>query len=120
MDEIADESSGKATKPSTAIPGAGAGGSTSTGAGPNKRDFFGRALPTLASVDDEEDDSATATVTGRINNMTTTKTKTRTRMIHAVEEERRKREARVWVSYHEGFSNAVRKPVTLREIMSGL
>ena len=27
--------------------------------------------------------------------------------------------ANVWVSYHEGFSNAVRKPVTLVELMRG-
>ncbi|KAF2162067.1 hypothetical protein M409DRAFT_27446 [Zasmidium cellare ATCC 36951] len=26
----------------------------------------------------------------------------------------------VWVSYHEGYSNAVRKPLTLRELMKGL
>ena len=25
----------------------------------------------------------------------------------------------VWVSYHEGFSNAVRKPITLEELMRG-
>lgn len=29
-------------------------------------------------------------------------------------------DARIWVSFHEGFSNAVRKPVTLDEIMRGL
>ena len=27
---------------------------------------------------------------------------------------------RVWVSFHEGFSNAVRKPITLAELMKGL
>jgi chromosome transmission fidelity protein 18 len=27
---------------------------------------------------------------------------------------------RIWVSFHEGFSNAVRKPVTLDDIMRGL
>ncbi|KAF2089697.1 hypothetical protein K490DRAFT_72394 [Saccharata proteae CBS 121410] len=31
-----------------------------------------------------------------------------------------KEEGRVWVSFHEGFSNAVRKPVTLSELMAGL
>jgi chromosome transmission fidelity protein 18 len=29
-------------------------------------------------------------------------------------------EGKVWVSFHEGFSNAVRKPVTLAELMRGL
>jgi chromosome transmission fidelity protein 18 len=27
---------------------------------------------------------------------------------------------RVWVSFHEGFSNAVRKPITLKELMDGM
>jgi chromosome transmission fidelity protein 18 len=26
---------------------------------------------------------------------------------------------RIWVSFHEGFSNAVRKPITLKELMDG-
>jgi chromosome transmission fidelity protein 18 len=29
-------------------------------------------------------------------------------------------EGRIWVTFHEGFSNAVRKPVTLDELMRGL
>ncbi|KAL9094254.1 MAG: hypothetical protein Q9165_003394 [Trypethelium subeluteriae] len=29
-------------------------------------------------------------------------------------------EERVWVSFHEGFSNAVRKPITIEELMRGL
>ncbi len=28
-------------------------------------------------------------------------------------------ENKVWVSFHEGFSNAVRKPITLEELMRG-
>ena len=31
-----------------------------------------------------------------------------------------KGENKVWVSYHEGFSNAVRKPITMEELMRGL
>ncbi|OQU98107.1 hypothetical protein CLAIMM_03935 [Cladophialophora immunda] len=30
-----------------------------------------------------------------------------------------KAEGRVWVSFHEGFSNAVRKPITLRDLLDG-
>lgn len=30
-----------------------------------------------------------------------------------------KEEHKVWVSFHEGFSNAVRKPISLRELMGG-
>ena len=29
------------------------------------------------------------------------------------------RDRKVWVSFHEGFSNAVRKPITLKELMRG-
>ena len=29
------------------------------------------------------------------------------------------KEPKVWVSFHEGFSNAVRKPITLEELMRG-
>jgi len=36
------------------------------------------------------------------------------------QESAEKREDRkVWVSFHEGFSNAVRKPITLEELMRG-
>lgn len=34
--------------------------------------------------------------------------------------EENSREGRVWVTYHEGYSNAVRKPITLKELMEGL
>lgn len=64
-----------------------------------KRDFFGRVLHA------SDDECATGGKKSKMN---------------IVEEERKEREARVWVSFHEGFSNAVRKPVTLREIMAGL
>ncbi|KAF2768288.1 P-loop containing nucleoside triphosphate hydrolase protein, partial [Teratosphaeria nubilosa] len=33
---------------------------------------------------------------------------------------RREEEGRVWVTFHEGFSNAVRKPVSLAELMRGM
>ena len=31
----------------------------------------------------------------------------------------REQDKKVWVSFHEGFSNAVRKPITLEELMRG-
>jgi chromosome transmission fidelity protein 18 len=31
-----------------------------------------------------------------------------------------KREDRIWVAFKEGYSNAVRKPIGLRELLSGL
>ena len=35
-------------------------------------------------------------------------------------EKKREEEHRVWVSFHEGFSNAVRKPISLEELMRGM
>lgn len=32
----------------------------------------------------------------------------------------RKEERKVWVTYHEGLNNAVRKPISLMEFMRGL
>lgn len=31
-----------------------------------------------------------------------------------------KEELKIWVTYHEGFSNAVRKPITVQELLKGL
>lgn len=36
------------------------------------------------------------------------------------EVKKEKGEGKVWVTFHEGFSNAVRKPVTVKELMRGL
>jgi len=36
------------------------------------------------------------------------------------EKEEKEEEQKVWLSFHEGFSNAVRKGITLDELMSGL
>jgi chromosome transmission fidelity protein 18 len=63
-----------------------------------KRDFFGRVMvakPVLAN--------------GVVEVMK------KTRAEKAADEE-----GRVWISFHEGFSNAVRKPVTIEELMRGL
>ena len=60
-----------------------------------KRDFFGRVIVNEARVVSKEEGRAKArreTVEGN----------------------------RIWVTYHEGFSNAVRKPVSLGDIMRGL
>ena len=60
-----------------------------------KRDFFGRVI-----VNEES-------ITG------TTKQSSKKAM--ATNDE-----GRVWVTFHEGFSNAVRKPITLKELMDGM
>ena len=55
-----------------------------------KRDFFGRII---SSTDLE---GKKVTTTGSVG------------------------KARIWVVYHEGFSNAVRKPIALKDLMAGL
>lgn len=60
-----------------------------------KRDFFGRVVEArpLAELD-----------------------------VNAVAESRARKEekAKVWVTYHEGLNNAVRKPITVQEFLGGL
>ena len=64
-----------------------------------KKDFFGRI-----KVDaPEESDRATESGQRRENGRA-----------------RVKDDNKVWVSFHEGFSNAVRKPITVEELMRGL
>ena len=60
-----------------------------------KRDFFGRII-----TDDRPQSAGKAT-------------KEKAAKAQA------KDEGRIWVSFHEGFSNAVRKPITLKELMDG-
>ncbi|KAF2676879.1 hypothetical protein K458DRAFT_379203, partial [Lentithecium fluviatile CBS 122367] len=60
-----------------------------------KRDFFGRVIKEKHDAD------------GMV-------------MQTAKQIQKSKEDARIWVSFHEGFSNAVRKPVTLDEFLRGL
>ena len=64
-----------------------------------KRDFFGRVI-----VNEESVGGDASRATGKTGSSTSKKND----------------EGRVWITYHEGFSNAVRKPITLRELMEGL
>ena len=60
-----------------------------------KRDFFGRPIAVPVNENPSGDDAEQAEkkdITG----------------------------PEVWITFHEGYSNAVRKPITLRELMSGL
>jgi chromosome transmission fidelity protein 18 len=64
-----------------------------------KRDFFGRVVNEATPchrTDDEEQSRKKRKSTGGDD-----------------------KENRVWVSFHEGFSNAVRKPITFDELMAG-
>lgn len=64
-----------------------------------KKDFFGRVVReevVLQEVDGNADaDGRAKKVVGKEDN-------------------------KVWVSFHEGFSNAVRKPITVEELLRGL
>lgn len=66
-----------------------------------KRDFFGRII-----------DVALPTVRGLLSQGESEKSQ------NSKSDEEGK-ERKVWVSFHEGFSNAVRKPITLDELMRG-
>ena len=67
-----------------------------------KRDFFGRLVP-------EERASSLGADGGSSRS-----SKKQKREVKGGEAER------VWVSFHEGYSNAVRKPITIEELMRGL
>ncbi|OBT45622.1 hypothetical protein VE00_03533 [Pseudogymnoascus sp. WSF 3629] len=62
-----------------------------------KKDFFGRVLSVRAGPLGEVDGNA-----------------------QKLPGEGGEKENKVWVTYHEGFSNAVRKPITLEELLGGL
>ena len=66
-----------------------------------KRDFFGRVLVNEAKPKSKSKDGSKEGKKGQ-------------------EEGEGKEERKVWVSYHEGFSNAVRKPISLAELMGSL
>ena len=59
-----------------------------------KRDFFGRIIKDVPLIEGGERKKTVENVAGD--------------------------EGRIWVSFHEGFSNAVRKPVTIDDILRGL
>ncbi len=70
-----------------------------------KRDFFGRVIPTRPLT--------TAMTAGTDGNMAAGGGKGRRR------EEEGAKGAKVWVTYHEGLNNAVRKPISLEEFLRG-
>jgi chromosome transmission fidelity protein 18 len=62
-----------------------------------KRDFFGRILETPSPNSKEGESSE-----------------------EGASDDLSKAGRKVWVTYHEGFSNAVRKPISMSELMAGL
>ncbi|KZF23489.1 hypothetical protein L228DRAFT_282212 [Xylona heveae TC161] len=94
-----------------------------------KRDFFGRIInearkhtgalaPGLKGIATDGEDEENASGTGAENRKKRRKSK------HSGEDGSpavaETQENKVWVSFHEGFSNAVRKPVTLADLLSEL
>lgn len=67
-----------------------------------KRDFFGRVVAEEEEKEGEEDDEVSI------------QKKKKQKMDEGGDKER------VWVTFHEGYSNAVRKPVSLKELLGGL
>jgi chromosome transmission fidelity protein 18 len=70
-----------------------------------KKDFFGRVVKVIVPTLEESESALPYGVVKR---------KTKAGRSAGAEE------GRVWVSFNEGFSNAVRKPITLKEFMDGL
>lgn len=73
----------------------GRGGARKVSGNAVKRDFFGREIqePVREITDMDRDNPS---------------------------DESSKAGRKVWVTYHEGFSNAVRKPISLGELLAGL
>jgi len=69
-----------------------------------KRDFFGREIKETgpSSADQEPTDGTSLASGGKSTG------------------DSRDGEGRVWVSFHEGFSNAVRKPITMKELLESM
>ena len=88
--------------PASAIPGAMCGQIDDGKPKPtvNKRDFFGRIVSDLQPAPNCGSAKDSNVVGRHVSNW-------------------RNEDRKVWVSYHEGFSNAVRKPITLDELMTG-
>ena len=63
-----------------------------------KKDFFGRVVKEAAPLQEIDGNGD----------------------LQDVKVKKGKGENKVWVSFHEGFSNAVRKPITMEELMRGL
>ncbi|PGH15393.1 hypothetical protein AJ80_05577 [Polytolypa hystricis UAMH7299] len=75
-------------------------------AGGPKRDFFGRVI-----VNDARPGSSSGPGSGGGNSCGNAPSNRR---------QNGKKEKVSWISYHEGFSNAVRKRITMKELLSGL
>lgn len=78
-----------------------------------KRDFFGRAIA-VEEVEEIDVAGGTQIDASSIAKSTAMKGKAKDNGVDG------DGGWRIWVSFHEGFSNAVRKPITLRDLMESL
>lgn len=72
-----------------------------------KRDFFGRIIMQNPSSDGAQQQRSDGVAAGMMPRGARAVT------LHS------KEDREIWVSFHEGFSNAVRKPITLEELIKG-
>ena len=95
----------------------------------NKRDFFGRVivndrLPSRASMDDNDEKSHQRKKRRRHKHTNSNDNHDHDNENNheetEYEDEEEEEENKVWITYHEGFSNAVRKPISLEELMRDL
>ncbi|KAI5252156.1 hypothetical protein E4T42_03623 [Aureobasidium subglaciale] len=83
-----------------------------------KRDFFGRVLvlEEKEEEEEEEEEEEKDAEGEEAAAATTTKKKKKQRKDATGDG----KEERVWITFHEGYSNAVRKPVSLRELLGAM
>lgn len=86
-----------------------------------KRDFFGRPVHTTTIPATEIIPDGTKIDASSIAKSTAFKGKAKTKAKgnNGDEEEGDRHGGRIWVSFHEGFSNAVRKPISLGDLLEG-
>lgn len=69
-----------------------------------KKDFFGRVVREIMPLQEIDGNGGTGDGGGEGKR----------------KKEKGKDDNKIWVSFHEGFSNAVRKPITIEELLRGL
>lgn len=70
-----------------------------------KKDFFGRVIKESKPLQEIDGNANSVESTENAKNANKTKAK---------------EDLKIWVTFHEGFSNAVRKPITVQELLKGL
>ncbi|KAK3312385.1 hypothetical protein B0H66DRAFT_397569 [Apodospora peruviana] len=77
-----------------------------------KKDFFGRVIATAPLGETDGNGSRTSATTSKDGRKLDNNAQ-------PLQQQQQGTEGKVWVTYHEGLNNAVRKPITLEEFMRG-